>query len=267
MAGSPTEHVEEIHTQPGYIVPTSEENIVELHKTISKIVPIPVNSVNNVNKDSEHPSSSSVLTLKRKRDSVTYSINTKEQAKGYKVLEANISQTMLDNVATCSSHNQAQTVQLREDISNRKGLCERLIVFCKNCIMNIYTFNTSPCVSKKKKNGMIDINLRSVAAATSAGGGLTLLKNVCTTFDFPPPVGEHPYQRYLRYIEQKAVANSERSMTNAGIKLCKHVLHSNFKDEIVVDVPLSFDGSWQKRYGFNSLLGVVLAIYVLILVV
>ena len=49
-------------------------------------------------------------------------------------------------------------------------------------------------------------------------------------------------------------------MANAGIKLRKHVLHTNFKDEIIVDVPLSFDGSWQKRYGFNSLLGVVLAI-------
>ena len=49
-------------------------------------------------------------------------------------------------------------------------------------------------------------------------------------------------------------------MANSGIKLRKHVLHSNFKDEIVVDVPLSSDGSWQKCYGFNSLLGVVLAI-------
>ena len=35
VAGSSTEHVEEIHTEPGVIVPTSEENIVELHKTIS----------------------------------------------------------------------------------------------------------------------------------------------------------------------------------------------------------------------------------------
>ena len=192
MAESSTKHVEEIHTEPGDVVPTSEENIVELHKTTSKIVPIPVNSVNNVNNDSEHPSSSGVLTRKRKRDSVTYFINKKEQAKGYKVIEAKILQTMLDDVATCPSCNQAQTIQLREDISNRKGLCERLILFCKSCKINIYTFNTSPHARKTKKNGMIDINLRSVAAATSVGGGLTLLRNVCTTFDFPPLAGESP---------------------------------------------------------------------------
>ena len=185
VAGSSTEHVEEIHTEPSVIVSTSEENIVELHKTISKIVPIPVNSVNIVNNDS----SSGVLTRKRKRDSVTDFINKKEQARGYKVIEANILQTMLDNVATCPSCNQAQTIQLREDISKRKGLCERLVLFCKSCKINIYSFNTSPHVSKTNKNGKIDINLRSVAAATSAGGGLTLLRNVCTTFDFPPPVG------------------------------------------------------------------------------
>ena len=54
---------------------------------------------------------------------------------------------MLDNVAMCPSCNQAQTIQLREDISNRKGLCERLILFCKSCKINIYSFNTSPHVS------------------------------------------------------------------------------------------------------------------------
>ena len=37
-----------------------------------------------------------------------------------------------------------------------------------------------------------------------------------------------------------------------------HVLDKFYTDEAIVDVPSSIDGAWQKRYVFNSLLGVVL---------
>ena len=36
-------------------------------------------------------------------------------------------------------------------------------------------FNTSPQVEKEKKKGMMDINLRNVAAVTSLRGDLTIL--------------------------------------------------------------------------------------------
>ena len=51
---------------------------------------------------------------------------------------------------------------------------------------------------------MVDINLRSVAAVTSLGGGLTL-KNHCMHFDFPQlsPLPEHSYQNILKYLEEK----------------------------------------------------------------
>ena len=63
--------------------------------------------------------------------------------------------------------------------------------------------NTSPQVEKKAKKGMTDINLRSVAAVTSCGGGLTMLQNMCANFDFPPPITEQPYQQYLKHILEK----------------------------------------------------------------
>ena len=85
-------------------------------------------------------------------------------------------------------------------------MCERLVLFCKSN-HDIYSFDTSPQINKTKKNGMIDVNLRSVAAATSAGGGLTLIKNICTSMDFPPPVNNTPYQRYLRFLEEKTIAD------------------------------------------------------------
>ena len=47
-------------------------------------------------------------------------------------------------------------------------------------------------------------------------------------------------------------------MLNAASNWRKHVLDKFSTDEAIVDVPISIDGSWQKRYGLNSLLAVVL---------
>ena len=48
-------------------------------------------------------------------------------------------------------------------------------LFYLSCKTDIYSFNTSPQVETEKKKGMMDINLRSVAAVTSLRGGLTLI--------------------------------------------------------------------------------------------
>ena len=57
-------------------------------------------------------------------------------------------------------------------------------------------------VGKDERKGMMDINLRSIAAVTSLGGGLTLI-NLCMHFDFSQPLAEHSYQSYITYLEEK----------------------------------------------------------------
>ena len=59
-------------------------------------------------------------------------------------------------------------LQIRENVN--KPMCENLILFCLSCKKDIYSFNTSPQVEKEKKKGMMDINLRYVAAVTSLRG-------------------------------------------------------------------------------------------------
>ena len=49
-------------------------------------------------------------------------------------------------------------------------------------------------------------------------------------------------------------------MLNASSKLRQNILMETYSEDAIVNVPISIDGSWQKRYGFNSLLGVVLAL-------
>ena len=99
-------------------------------------------------------------------------------------------------------------------------------------------------------------------ATTSVGGGLSTLRCLCVEMNFPPPVNEHPYNNYLKHIEKISLKNAEESMLAAGIRLRKEILGPDVDDDgdTILDVPISVDGSWQKRYGFNSLLGMVFLI-------
>ena len=76
-------------------------------------------------------------------------------------------------------------LQIRENVNKGIGVCENLVLFCLSCMKDIYSFNTSPQVEKEKKKGMMDINLRYVAA------------------HFPRALAGHSYQSYLKYLEEK----------------------------------------------------------------
>ena len=69
-------------------------------------------------------------------------------------------------------------LQIRENVSKRIMMCETLVLFCLSCKKDIYSFNTALQVEQEKKKGMMDINLRYVAAVTSLRGDLTLLNHL-----------------------------------------------------------------------------------------
>ena len=88
------------------------------------------------------------------------------QAQGYKIIGSS-TQSMLKS-----------KLQIRENVNKRIRMCENLVLFCLNCKKDIYSFNTSPEVEMEKKKGMMDINLRYVAAVTSLRGDLTFLDHL-----------------------------------------------------------------------------------------
>ena len=79
------------------------------------------------------------------------------QAQGYKITGSSILQSMVKS-----------KLQIRENVNKRIGMCENLVLF----ILLI------PQVEKGKKKGMMDINLRYVAAVTSLRGDLTFLEHL-----------------------------------------------------------------------------------------
>ena len=75
------------------------------------------------------------------------------QAQGYKIIDSNILQSVLNEVGRCTSCGE-QKLQVRENVNKRIGIYENLVLICLSCKKDIYSF---------LKSHEVDINLRSVA--------------------------------------------------------------------------------------------------------
>ena len=86
------------------------------------------------------------------------------------------------------------------------------------------------------------------------------MRRLCTNLNFPQPITENSYNRYIRHVETNAIKASDRSLSDAAPKLRNVKLNGAVDDGQLIDVSVSVDAAWQKRYGFNSLVGMVFVI-------
>ena len=95
-----------------------------------------------------------------------------------------------------------------------------------------------------------EVNSRSVFAAISCGGGHTLLNKFTSALDLPRPVTSNSYRNHVDKLENAAVTDCEEKMSEATARLRK--MYNSTDDVDIINVPVSVDGTWQKRYGHNS---------------
>ena len=126
-------------------------------------------------------------------------------------------------------------------------------VSCQKIFKSFYTIKTT-------NENLIDINLRSVHAAVTSGGGLTSLRSFCSSMDLPPPVHTAPYSKYLKVILKSSAETCDESMNRAAQSLSNN-------EVLPTEVAVSIDGTWQKCYGLNSLLGATYLLFPFIMVV
>lgn len=148
-----------------------------------------------------------------------------------------------------------------QDDNCRSGLNERLFTKCTNCNTTVYTWTSE--LSNKR---YAEVNVRSVQAGISVGIGLNQMVKWCSHLNLSPPLTKHSYRNLLQSLEEKVTIEAKRSMTNAAEYLFSLNSNLTVDDEVTVTnapgVSVTVDGSWQKRYGFNSLLGVVFVVSV-----
>ena len=135
---------------------------------------------------------------------------------GYKIIDSSMLQELI-SASRCPFYKNG-TLQVRQDNKKRKGMCETLLLYCKSCGKTLKKVTTSPVVhsnNRSEKSWLTDINLCSVIATTSIGGGLTSLRKFCTDLNLPEPVTENSYNHDLHHTENFVLENCECSMKAA----------------------------------------------------
>ena len=206
-----------------------------------------------------------VNTRKRKLD--LYNKNTvglvREHAHGFKVMNINNLLTSLSSAAVCRLCKDPKgTLQLWQDNSKRRGLHEVLFWKCGNCNEETDPFNSSPFLNNDKKDSS-EVNVRLIQGGIESGNGLTGLSKLCCSLDIPAPVTTNAFQSTMKKLTTSYQEEAQISLGKAATNL-KEIMQMNnpevINHEIAtpnVPVSVSVDGTWQKRYGYSSLLGVV----------
>ena len=186
----------------------------------------------------------SARKLQGKEIVIDSNLNANQPVDGYKIIHSSILTSMINICSKCPNCGCEKNLSVQQCEKNREGLSEELVIVCNSCEEVLTTTKTSPNVGQTQK---MDINLRSVYAITTTGGGLASLRSFCSGMNFPPPVYPNSFTEYMRHISNVAALHCQESMNTAA--------SLRRKDNELAKVSVSVDGTWQKRYGHNSLLG------------
>ena len=172
-----------------------------------------------------------------------------------------LQQEILSAVICASCQNSKGKLQLLQDNSKQTGVHETFILRCTHC-HHEFTFDTG----NKLHHGHSEINVRLIQAGLLTGIGQTGLQKFCSTLDLPPPLTPKAYNAVVKEIQSSVEKECEKSLKAASLKLKEFMKATDpkcadldFEDDIF-PVAVSVDGTWQKRYGFSSLLGVIFVI-------
>ncbi|XP_072163439.1 uncharacterized protein [Diadema setosum] len=146
-------------------------------------------------------------------------------------------------------------LQIDEADQQRNGLCSTLVLRCSICKME-HTFRTSPNVAGGAGQSAA-INRRSVLGAMEVGLGREALADLCAYMNLPAPVNSKSFQDHLNHLHTTSSETADQQMAEAGQRVREMVVAENpeLEEEEVLDVAVSYDGTWHKR-GFVSNHGV-----------
>jgi len=204
----------------------------------------------------------SIMTRKRVFSELGIDSHSSSSAKkpcyANKIIDSGLLQNALNISAICKQcKNPNSKLTLLQDESKRHGLSETLILRCTICGASTST-NTS-----KKINRAAEINVRSSQSFISSGIGLTAFQKICAMLNLPPPAGKNIQNSNLKNLSTASleVVNESMRQSAQNVKEFLKVNHPDYSTKDtktdIFDCSVSVDGTWQKRYGFSSLLGVV----------
>ncbi|KAK3741429.1 hypothetical protein QZH41_003985 [Actinostola sp. cb2023] len=178
------------------------------------------------------------------------------EGQGYRLIDLKSLSSSVSDVHKCDDGN----LSLKENAGGKAGLVADLYLECSSCGQST-SLKTSTTVTKRGKS--YDANRRAVYHSIETGGGYEGLSSFCSIMNMPS-LSKSAYYKQVDNVLGALEVEAKEDMKRAGARLRQIVFEENEgvnNDNDIVDVAVSFDGTWAKR-GFTSLTGIVFAISV-----
>ena len=116
-------------------------------------------------------------------------------------------------------------------------------------------------INRRKYSRPFEVNVCAIQCGISGGNGPYGLSKICSALNLLPPV-KHGYKKVTGDLCLFSCDEAEEAMKNAAQNVKTHLINtdsgcSNMSVDDIFNIAVTVDGTWQKRYGFSSLLGVV----------
>lgn len=180
---------------------------------------------------------------------------TDTEAPSYTIIEVNILKDMLRSMA-CPHCSQTDCDLSEETVF---GMTVKFKLQCTSCSEILFSNFTSPVLSSTDKS--YDINQRLVFATKANGIGYQQASSFMAHLNLPLPISDTAYNNKLG-----SLANSCKKALREHLTLVHQIVRKQYisdglasADTDVIDISVSYDGTWQKR-GHTSHNGIGVAI-------
>lgn len=198
------------------------------------------------------PSSASAKKINASSDADACSgDNELEYSFHYLIIDCELLQGIIDVVGKCPRCKESGLV-VSNNLAEKKGLSNLLLISCTSCDYVLSTY-TSQHIPRPNTRGQkpFDINARAIIAFREIGKGHAAMEQLFGLMNFLPIMGKDSFQQMNGDIGASYSRVAKQCMLEAANELHADPVNEN---DLLVDVGVSCDGTWQKR-GFSSLLG------------
>ena len=183
------------------------------------------------------------------KENIDLELNKNGSPEGFRVIDIGILSGIISKL--CCPECLCQDLNFRE--KKRFGIAPEIEIICNNCKLT-YTELLSPKIGNKTSSRIgYEVNHRAVAAITSLGHGHTGLQQFFAAMNMPKPLHCTTFQNI-----QKSLENSSEAAVSELLQLSASKIREVYNDlgiipdkQNILDISVSFDGTWQKKRFFE----------------
>ncbi|XP_034241620.1 uncharacterized protein LOC117645485 [Thrips palmi] len=232
----------------------------------------PKTSAPHLEKESDYPDSTTkrkfnlVADILREKESVgvisndtennlerSFSMESDIQDSGdFMVVHKSFWASFVKNLLCSACQAKDLTVKMVEE----HGFVKKMIVRCKSCGGILSSLYTSPRIKDStSKRPPFSLNRKMCDAFVSIGAGYASMEKFGITLQMNI-INPEVYRDHLNQLilENQSLRQQTLSLAREAVRRAHIEVDPSLADQDVIDIPVSFDGSWPKR-GHTSLVG------------